>query len=934
MFKLNLYYIACSSLLALSLACSSAEPSSTSSGGTTAGTEAGTTTAGTIMAGEVASMICASDLACPMNQVCVNGSCIAGQCNAERACPPNFTCDPASFTCVANTIDECMQDSDCDSNKRCEQNRCVTIGSCIDADQDGYGVNCPLGTDCDDGNAQINSGVVEDGNTLCDDGIDHNCDDVDPRCGVTDADGDGVTAAEGDCDDGNRNVNPSADEIYYNNIDDDCNPETRDQDQDHDGYAIGLDCNDMNAEISPVALEVPGNDIDEDCDGEARPLTNMDVDGDGVTDAMGDCNDDNPNISPNKPEIPYNSIDDDCDASTPDNDLDGDGHLYPSDCRDDNRLINPNADEIYYNGVDDDCNPETIDADADNDGYRALSEGGNDCNDDNAQVNVGIMEQPYNGLDDDCNPATPDDDVDGDGFERSIDCNDDNGLINPDADESTNPADGTCGNDVDENCDDIILECDVNAIDSDNDGVPDDLDCEPNNEDIPGALEIPNNGLDDDCDPSTLDTLPDCINDTFDDNGSNNNPLSATAINDANSRGIQFGELIICPEESDWYQIVINSGDGIEVDITFDSEVSDIDAALYRLNNGQVSEGGLTLIDTSDSVNSLETLYARRASVGDTYFIKVYQYNNAVRQPYTLTTNVFDRCQDDLEGFTSEHNDQIEEAVSMPSSDVDRQICDFDDDWYSFTNPRTQNVRIDALFSHSGGDLDIELYNTSTNQLVRYPSDDGISTATSRSFDDDEIIEVPNLPQGDYKVRIYGVGNAQNSYRIFKSSGAIDTVRYQDGDDYEIPDAINETTPGVYTSEAVRFSNVPAGAIIRTLKVNNLDINHYCLSHIDVVLKWDGEDIVTLWSRNDTDDCYDDGNDDDGLSFGGLGCLEGVGATRFTRWLNDVCLLDNVYREFAGLDAEGELTLEVRDYIGEETGEVVNFDVEIEYFIP
>lgn len=126
-----------------------------------------------------------------------------------------------------------------------------------DADGDGYFVgdpNCgPL--DCDDGNPAVNPGA----NDICGDGIDNNCDGYDASCAVscTDADGDGYSPEGGvcgpeDCEDGNPAVNPGATEICNDRIDNDCDWELDGSDRE----CSGEDCLAQNPGVSDPALLV------------------------------------------------------------------------------------------------------------------------------------------------------------------------------------------------------------------------------------------------------------------------------------------------------------------------------------------------------------------------------------------------------------------------------------------------------------------------------------------------------------------------------------------------------------------------------------------------------------------------------------------------------------------------------------------------------
>ncbi|NIN94816.1 MAG: hypothetical protein GTO49_07515, partial [Anaerolineae bacterium] len=355
----------------------------------------------------------------------------------------------------------------------CADGACIPA-TCTDADDDGYAVEgggCgPV--DCDDTDPAVNPDAAE----VCDNGIDDDCDGLidadDPDCVVcTDADGDSYAIEGGgcgsiDCDDTDPAINPGAAEVCDNGVDDDCDglidaddPDCATcTDADGDGYAIEgevcgpIDCDDANPAVNPGAAEVCDNGIDDDCDGFVDA---DDSDCGACTDSDGGLNYEVAGrvdgVGANGWPVTRYDV---CESG------EYEGSVREYYCN--GTTPWPTFYECPYGCADGACVPwSSACTDADGDGYAV--EGGVcglvDCDDANPNVNPDAGEICDNGIDDNCDGWTDAEDLaclvctdaDGDGYAIEggacglVDCDDANPQVNPSAIE-------ICDNGIDDNC--------------------------------------------------------------------------------------------------------------------------------------------------------------------------------------------------------------------------------------------------------------------------------------------------------------------------------------------------------------------------------------------------------------------------------------------------------------------------------------------------
>ena len=460
-------------------------------------------------------------------------------------CPadPNANQSDADGDGVGDVCDPCIgpdNTSNADGDKYCDStDNCPNVSN-DQTDGDGDGVGdvcdpCPL-----DNPDDSDSDGVCDSNDICpggDDTVDSDSDGVPDFCdpcpldNPDDSDSDGVCTSTDNCP---TVSNPDQADLDEDGVGDACDP-----DVDGDGVAAADgDCNDLDASIHPGAIELCDG-VDQNCVGGADEgiggnLWYPDADQDGYGDANTDptdsclqpegliadhtdCDDGNPDVHPEAPEL-CNQIDDNCDGRVDEDPaqdaptwyLDGDGDGYGD----------PNAPHVSCAPAENEVADDT------------------DCNDADATIHPGAFEA-CDGIDNDCDPATPDSqsdmswypDADQDGYgdmnatpeldckpphdgwvADGTDCDDGDGAVHPNATEVCNG--------VDDNCDGHADGADaVDAVtwlhDDDHDGwggatetgcdppsdAPDqDGDCDDEDPNVhPGATDIPGNGIDEDC---------------------------------------------------------------------------------------------------------------------------------------------------------------------------------------------------------------------------------------------------------------------------------------------------------------------------------------------------------------------------------------------------------------------------------------------------
>lgn len=215
-----------------------------------------------------------------------------------------------------------------------------------------------------------------------------------------------------------------------------------------------------------------------------------------------------------------------------------------------------------------------------------------------------------------------------------------------------------------------------------------------------------------------------------------------------NSVGDAAGTAAISSSEVDYYTFTARTSGSFQLSAA--SPYSNLDPVLGLFN---ASGQRLAYNDdvSSSNVNSGLTV---NLTAGARYYVGITNYTDSPGGSYSWK---FDGPTPVSGDDTREENDSFSAARGLGTINGSRTITGLvlNDavDWYKFTTTGTGSSTnyVSIGFTHSNGDLDLQLYSSAGTRL-----------ATSESETNAERISLANRPAGTYLVRVYGYNGARN----------------------------------------------------------------------------------------------------------------------------------------------------------------------------
>ena len=232
--------------------------------------------------------------------------------------------------------------------------------------------------------------------------------------------------------------------------------------------------------------------------------------------------------------------------------------------------------------------------------------------------------------------------------------------------------------------------------------------------------------------------VSECIDDTSEDDDT-----MGTAAYTA--KGEYYGRRL-CGAESDWYEVYPPDEDTLALTLERDASHGPVVLRLYDWNGNIVDED-------ASGANTLRVEQSDETEFGF-FFAQVESLMPTSRISYSVNVGAdYGDCTDD----DLEPNSTANEASPLGIEVVENlTLCPGDSDFFRIVAPAGKQLRIALAFDNALGDLDLELYDATGQQVLAYSS--GYS-------DSEEVVYNASSPTTLY-VRAFGYQGEGNTYTI------------------------------------------------------------------------------------------------------------------------------------------------------------------------
>ncbi len=209
--------------------------------------------------------------------------------------------------------------------------------------------------------------------------------------------------------------------------------------------------------------------------------------------------------------------------------------------------------------------------------------------------------------------------------------------------------------------------------------------------------------------------------------------------------------------DQDWYRFELNSGDQVNITLTYDHEITQLGAVLYDTN------GDIADILFPDEVDpDLDVLASGAFFVGQrdagNWYLEVPTFQEGAALPYTVDLSIESPdCEDEFEE-TPNNSCEMGEDLS-PFTDVRGFVCGpvGDEDWFCTDVAANQALTFRVEHFHFQGNLELEVHRP-CGTLLDFSYNSG---------EDFEQVTIDNTEEGTYCARVFARSTVvQNRYTI------------------------------------------------------------------------------------------------------------------------------------------------------------------------